>query len=389
MNSERQTLNAVGILGGGQLGRMLALAGYPLGLRFQVLEPAVAAPAGVLAPQIVAGYDDAAALARLVAAVEVVTYEFENVPVAAARALARRVPVYPPPAALEAAQDRLAEKEFFRSLGIATAPFASVETRADLEAAAAAIGLPAVLKTRRLGYDGKGQALLRSPADLEKGWSLLGGAPLILEGFVPLVRELSILAARGRDGATVCYPLVENHHRDGILRLSRAPAPGLTPVLQAAAEAIATRAMAALDYIGVLAIELFALEEPGPRSQGQGGGEYGLASGLVVNEMAPRVHNSGHWTIEGAETSQFENHLRAVVGLPLGSTAARGHAAMLNIIGEAPDPAAVLAVPGAHLHLYGKAPRPGRKLGHITLRADDPAAVEAGIAALCTLPGVG
>ena len=389
MNSERQTLNAVGILGGGQLGRMLALAGYPLGLRFQVLEPAVAAPAGVLAPQIVAGYDDAAALARLVAAVEVVTYEFENVPVAAARALARRVPVYPPPAALEAAQDRLAEKEFFRSLGIATAPFASVETRADLEAAAAAIGLPAVLKTRRLGYDGKGQALLRSPADLEKGWSLLGGAPLILEGFVPFVRELSILAARGRDGATVCYPLVENHHRDGILRLSRAPAPGLTPVLQAAAEAIATRAMAALDYIGVLAIELFALEEPGPRSQGQGGGEYGLASGLVVNEMAPRVHNSGHWTIEGAETSQFENHLRAVVGLPLGSTAARGHAAMLNIIGEAPDPAAVLAVPGAHLHLYGKAPRPGRKLGHITLRADDPAAVEAGIAALCTLPGVG
>ncbi len=389
MNSERQTLNAVGILGGGQLGRMLALAGYPLGLRFQVLEPAVAAPAGVLAPQIVAGYDDAAALARLVAAVEVVTYEFENVPVAAARALARRVPVYPPPAALEAAQDRLAEKEFFRSLGIATAPFASVETRADLEAAAAAIGLPAVLKTRRLGYDGKGQALLRSPADLEKGWSLLGGAPLILEGFVPFVRELSILAARGRDGATVCYPLVENHHRDGILRLSRAPAPGLTPVLQAAAEAIATRAMAALDYIGVLAIELFALEEPGPRSQGQGGGEYGLASGLVVNEMAPRVHNSGHWTIEGAETSQFENHLRAVVGLPLGSTAARGHAAMLNIIGEAPDPAAVLAVPGAHLHLYGKAPRPGRKLGHITLRADDPAAVEAGIAALSTLPGVG
>jgi 5-(carboxyamino)imidazole ribonucleotide synthase len=389
LNSERQTLNAVGILGGGQLGRMLALAGYPLGLRFQVLEPAVAAPAGVLAPQIVAGYDDAAALARLVAAVEVVTYEFENVPVAAARALARRVPVYPPPAALEAAQDRLAEKEFFRSLGIATAPFASVETRADLEAAAAAIGLPAVLKTRRLGYDGKGQALLRSPADLEKGWSLLGGAPLILEGFVPFVRELSILAARGRDGATVCYPLVENHHRDGILRLSRAPAPGLTPVLQAAAEAIATRAMAALDYIGVLAIELFALEEPGPRSQGQGGGEYGLASGLVVNEMAPRVHNSGHWTIEGAETSQFENHLRAVVGLPLGSTAARGHAAMLNIIGEAPDPAAVLAVPGAHLHLYGKAPRPGRKLGHITLRADDPAAVEAGIAALCTLPGVG
>jgi 5-(carboxyamino)imidazole ribonucleotide synthase len=389
LNSERRTLNAVGILGGGQLGRMLALAGYPLGLRFQVLEPAAAAPAGVLAPQIVAGYDDAAALARLAAAVEVVTYEFENVPVAAARALERRVPVYPPPAALEAAQDRLAEKEFFRSLGIATAPFAPVETRADLEAAAAAIGLPAVLKTRRLGYDGKGQALLRSPADLEQGWSSLGGAPLILEGFVPFVRELSILAARGRDGATVCYPLVENHHRDGILRLSRAPAPGLTPALQVAAEAIATRAMAALDYIGVLAIELFALEEPGPRSHGQGGGEYGLAAGLVVNEMAPRVHNSGHWTIEGAETSQFENHMRAVVGLPLGSTAARGHAAMLNIIGEAPDPAAVLAVPGAHLHLYGKAPRPGRKLGHITLRADDPAAVEAGIAALCTLPGVG
>ena len=304
------------------------------------------------------------------------TYEFENVPVAAARFLAERVPVYPPPAALEAAQDRLVEKSFFQNLGVATPPFAPVDSQADLDAAIAQIGLPAVLKTRRLGYDGKGQIILHEPADAATAWAALGGAPLILEGFVPFERELSILAARGRTGETAFFPLVENHHRDGILRLSLAPAPGITPALQSAAEQIASRALAALDYVGVLAIELF--EVTGDEIQVTSGQEpvdsvtRSLShSSLVVNEMAPRVHNSGHWTIEGAETSQFEQHLRAVLGLPLGTTAARGFSAMVNLIGALPDPAAMLAIPGAHLHLYGKQPRAGRKLGHVTLRADE------------------
>ena len=304
------------------------------------------------------------------------TYEFENVPVAAARFLAERVPVYPPPAALEAAQDRLVEKTFFQKLGVATPPFAPVDSQADLDAAIAQIGLPAVLKTRRLGYDGKGQIILREPADAATAWAALGDAPLILEGWVPFERELSILAARGRNGETAFFPLVENHHRDGILRLSLAPAPGITPALQSAAEQIASRALAALDYVGVLAIELFQVTrglEIGGRGWTGASSPVPRPSSLVtvVNEMAPRVHNSGHWTIEGAETSQFEQHLRAVLGLPLGATAARGFSAMVNLIGALPDPAAVLAIPGAHLHLYGKQPRAGRKLGHITLRADD------------------
>jgi 5-(carboxyamino)imidazole ribonucleotide synthase len=373
-------LTTIGILGGGQLGRMLALAGYPLGLRFRFLEPAADAPAGPLAEHRQAGYDDDAALDRFAAEVDLVTYEFENVPVAAAARLAGRVPIYPPPAALDAAQDRLAEKSFFQSLGIPTPPFAPVASRAGLDAALARIGLPAVLKTRRLGYDGKGQFVLRQPGDAEPAWAALGGTPLILEGFVGFERELSILAARGRDGQVAFYPLVENQHRDGILRLSLAPAPGITAQLQAEAERIAARALDALDYVGVLAIELFELA---------GDGGWGMEDRkatsihslspiphLLVNEMAPRVHNSGHWTIEGAETSQFEQHLRAILGLPLGSPAPRGASAMVNLIGGWPAPEAVLAVPGAHLHLYGKAPRAGRKLGHITLRADDAAQLE-------------
>ena len=373
----------IGILGAGQLGRMLALAGYPLGLRFRFFDPAPDAPAGHLAEHMAAGYADERALERFAADLDAVTYEFENVPVAAARLLERHAPVYPPPAALEAAQDRLREKRFFQSLGAATPPFAPVDTRADLDGALAAIGLPAVLKTRRLGYDGKGQRVLRAPSDLEPAWSALAGTPLILEGFVAFERELSILAARGRDGQIACYPLVENHHRDGILRLSLAPAPGWTPALQAAGERIATKALEALDYVGVLAIELFQTTGRGARDLGigeaqaaQAPGPQPLAPGLVVNEMAPRVHNSGHWTIEGAETSQFENHLRALLGLPLGSTAPRGCSAMVNLVGALPEPAGVLKLPGAHLHLYGKAPRPGRKVGHVTVRADDPATLE-------------
>ena len=366
----------IGILGAGQLGRMLALAGYPLGLRFRFLDPAPDAPAGQMAEHMQASYADAATLERFSAGLDAITYEFENVPVAATRFLAERVPVYPPPAALEAAQDRLVEKTFFQKLGIATPPFAPVDSPADLDAAIAQIGLQAVLKTRRLGYDGKGQIILREPADAATAWAALGDAPLILEGWVPFERELSILAARGRNGETAFFPLVENHHRDGILRRSLAPAPGVTPALQSSAEQIGSRALAALEYVGVLAIELF--EVAGDWGRGIGDWEPStpnrqspIANRLVVNEMAPRVHNSGHWTIEGAETSQFEQHLRAVLGLPLGATAARGCSAMVNLIGVLPDPAAVLAIPGAHLHLYGKQPRAGRKVGHVTLRAEN------------------
>jgi len=358
------TTTTIGILGAGQLGRMLALAGYPHGLRFRFFDPAPASPASHLAEQICAPYDDEGALRRFAEGLALVTYEFENVPVAAARLLERHLPVYPPPAALEAAQDRLAEKQFFQRLGIPTPPFAAVDDRAGLDAAVRQLGLPAVLKTRRMGYDGKGQALLRSPEDAADAWRQLGGQPLILEAHVPFTRELSIIAVRGRDGATACYPLVENLHRGGILRRSVAPAPDVTPELQEQAERYAARALDALQYVGVLAIELF--EVPGAAGCGA------HSPALLANEMAPRVHNSGHWTIEGAATSQFENHLRATLGLPLGSTAARGHAAMLNLIGATPEPAAVLALPEAHLHCYGKEPRPGRKLGHITLRADNP-----------------
>lgn len=347
----------IGILGAGQLGRMLALAGVPLGLTFRLFDPAPNGPAARLGEQISADYEDVNALERFAAELDLVTYEFENVPLAAARALQRSLPVLPPPAALEAAQDRLAEKRFFNQLGIPTAPYADIASLADLHQAVGQLGLPAILKTRRMGYDGKGQVVLREADECQAAWESLGGQPLLLEGMVPFTRELSILAVRGRDGAISCYPLVENTHREGILRRSIAPAPAISPALQAAAEAYASAALAALGYVGVLAIELFEVQRGQPQ--------------LIVNEMAPRVHNSGHWTIEGAETSQFENHLRAVCGMPLGSTAMRGYAAMLNLIGSMPDPAALLSVPGAHLHLYEKAPRPGRKIGHVTLRADD------------------
>lgn len=355
----------LGILGGGQLGRMLALAGYPLGLHCRFLDPAPQAPVIPLAAHVQGAYDDVDVLRGFAEGLEVVTYEFENVPVTATRWLAEHVPVYPPPQALEVAQDRLSEKTLFQRLEIPTPPFAPVATLAELRQAVGAVGLPAVLKTRRFGYDGKGQHVLRELADLERAWAASGGVPLLLEGFVPFVREISLLAARSRDGHTVCYPVVENQHREGILRLSLAPAPDWTPQLQARAESYMRRVLEALEYVGVLAIEFFQ-----------------YADQLLANEMAPRVHNSGHWTIEGAETSQFENHLRAVVGLPLGAPTARGHSAMLNIIGRLPQPHAVLAIPGAHLHLYDKAPRPGRKLGHITLRHDDAAALHSWLARL-------
>ncbi|MGL6097896.1 MAG: 5-(carboxyamino)imidazole ribonucleotide synthase, partial [Fimbriiglobus sp.] len=296
---------------------------------------------------------DFLALYELAKHADVVTYEFENVPVETARWLADRVPVFPPPRALEVSQERLAEKTFFRDLGIPTPPFAAVDSREQFDAAVAEIGLPAVLKTRRFGYDGKGQAVLRTPADAEAAWTKLGGRPLILEGFVPFDRELSLIAVRGRDGAVVCYPLVENVHRDGILHRSVAPAGDLGEELAERAAEYTTRVLTALDYVGVLTIEWF---QDGPR--------------LLANEMAPRVHNSGHWTIEGAHTSQFENHVRAVLGLPLGSTAAVGASVMYNFIGSVPPAAAVLRFPTAHLHHYGKPARAGRKVGHVTVRFD-------------------
>jgi 5-(carboxyamino)imidazole ribonucleotide synthase len=362
----------VGVLGGGQLGRMTALAGYPLGLTFRFLDTGEP-PVAPLAELIDGPFDDPATLDRFAAGLDVVTYEFENVPVAVAQRLAQKLPVYPPPEALETAQDRLSEKTLFSRLGIPVPGFQAVDSRADLDRAVKTIGLPAVLKTRRLGYDGKGQAVLRQTVDVDRAWAALSqGAgdprPLILESFVPFQREVSVLAVRSTKGETRFYPPVENEHAGGILRTSRVPARGMSPALTAKVERHAAAILDALSYVGVLAIEFF------------------LVNGdLVANEMAPRVHNSGHWTIEGARTSQFENHLRAILGLPLGDCAAVGHVGMVNLIGTLPDSAAVLAVPDAHLHRYGKSPRPGRKLGHITVRAADEATLDARLTQLTAL----
>lgn len=343
----------VGIVGGGQLGMMLVEAGAGLGVECVTLDPNAASPASAVGPTIVGGYDDPPALDRLAAGADVITYEFENVSVGGLRLLEGRVAVAPPLAALEAAQDRIAEKTLFTEVGLPVPPFSAVDDLDGLREAIVAVGLPAVVKTRRFGYDGKGQAVLRHEELAEDAWRAVGEVPSILEAFVPFDRELSVLAVRGRDGETRCWPLVENHHRDGILRVSLAPAPGFTAGLQATAEAHAFAVLDRLDYVGVLAIELFQV---GDR--------------LLGNEMAPRVHNSGHWTIEGSMTSQFENHLRAICGLPLGDVGMRGYAAMLNLVGEEPGPGAA-EVPGSHVHRYGKEPRPGRKLGHITVTAQD------------------
>lgn len=353
----------IGIIGAGQLGRMLALAGYPLGLRFEFLDPNPQACGGQLAPLTVAPFDDQRALAELAARVDLVSFEFENVPVAALQFLAARREVYPGPAVLSTAQDRLREKTCFNELGIPTPRFQAVDSREDLAAAVAAVGLPAVLKTRRLGYDGKGQAILRQAADLDEAWRRLGGQALILEAFVPFEREFSQVAVRGRSGELAFYPLAENRHRDGILHLSRACSPD-HPLAALAAD-YTRRVLEHFDYVGVLAFEFFQ-----------------VADGLVANEIAPRVHNSGHWTIEGAVCSQFENHLRAILGWPLGSTAPTGAAAMLNFIGELPPTAALLARPRVHFHAYGKSPAPGRKVGHATFWAPTPAELEAELARL-------
>ena len=347
----------VGVLGGGQLGRMLALAGMPLGFEFRFLEPAPDPPARGLGEHVRAGYDDGAALERFAEGLDVVTYEFENVPVESARALSEHVPVRPQPDALECAQDRLREKELFAKLHIPAAPFERVDAQQDLAAAFERLGALAVAKTRRLGYDGHGQFVLHRDADVPRAERELRGAPSILEKLVPFERELSILAVGGRNGAHAFYPLVENTHRDGILRRSLAPAPNVSDRLQAEAQSIASRILEEFGYVGLLAVELFEVEGT-----------------LMANEMAPRVHNSGHWTIEGAQTSQFENHVRAILGLPLGDTRALGHCAMLNFIGTLPELGNILRVSGVHFHSYGKEPRPNRKLGHCTINAPSPAA---------------
>lgn len=347
----------VGILGGGQLARMLALAGAPLGLRFLVMDSVPDACAAQYVPLLHADYRDTAALAEFARRVDVVTFDFENVPAESAEWLAQRVPVFPAPRALAVAQDRLAEKTLFQQLDIATPRFSAVESRADLERAIAEIGTPAILKTRRLGYDGKGQFRLRRDADAEAAWDALGAqcasVGLILEAFVPFERELSVLAVRGRDGEFRAWPITRNWHAEGILAASLAPA-AVSNACRDEALAAARRIAETLDYVGVFALELF-------ETRGE----------LLANEMAPRVHNSGHWTIEGAECSQFENHLRAVLGLPLGSTRALGQACMLNWVGELPAREPVLRCAGAHWHDYGKDARPGRKVGHATCVAPD------------------
>ena len=345
-------MNTIGILGGGQLARMLALAGAPLGVRFLAVDSVADACAGQVAPLLLADWRDFAALEKFAARIDVATFDFENVPADTAQWLAQRTRVSPNPRALALAQDRLAEKSMFRDLGLPTAEFATVDSHADLQRAARTLGCPAILKTRRLGYDGKGQFRLRSEADVDAAWHAVAGAPSILEAWVPFDREVSVIAVRGGDGAFSTYPLAQNWHADGILSASLAPAPDSAALADAAARH--ARAIAEhLDYVGVFALELFVKD-----------------GRLLGNEMAPRVHNSGHWTIEGTACSQFENHVRAVLGLPLGSTRALGRSVMLNFIGELPDARAVLAEPRAHWHDYGKAARAGRKVGHATLCAD-------------------
>lgn len=352
----------VGIFGAGQLGRMLSLAGHPIGVRCVAYAQRPGEPASFVGEHALGGWDDPAALDAFAARVDVATYEFENVPLEAVRRVGARVPLRPSIEALRIAADRIEEKSLFRRLGIDTAPFAAVDDEDGLRAAVSSIGLPAVLKTRTMGYDGKGQRVLRAEADVEGALAAIGSRPSILEGFVAFDREVSQVGVRGADGAIAFWPLAENVHRDGILRVSVAPA-AATPEIEARARGYLRAILEALDYVGVLALELF---QAGDR--------------LLANEMAPRVHNTGHHTIEAAETSQFENHLRAVAGLPLGSTAPRGHAAMVNLVGTIPEPRAILAIDGAHLHLYDKEPRAGRKVGHVTVLAEDAGARDARLA---------
>jgi len=342
----------IGILGGGQLGRMLALAAARLGFKCHVFSPNPDSPAVDVVHRVTcADYTDTQALDRFAGEVDLVTYEFENVPAECATFLAARVPVLPDPEILATTQDRLAEKNFIGALGIGVAPFVAVEEPAGLKAAIEQIGRPAVLKTRRFGYDGKGQATIKDGGDPQAAWREVGAQPCILEAFVPFAREVSVVAARANDGSVECFDVTENEHRDHILKVSRVPA-ALPEAGAQEARRIAETIAQKFAYVGVLAVEMFVLRD----------------GGILVNEIAPRVHNSGHWTIDGASVSQFEQHIRAVAGWPLGKPIRHGRVEMTNLIGsEIEDYRRWLAIPGAAVHLYGKkAVRPGRKMGHVT-----------------------
>ncbi|NNF15817.1 MAG: 5-(carboxyamino)imidazole ribonucleotide synthase [Gammaproteobacteria bacterium] len=347
----------VGIVGAGQLGRMMALAGIPMGLRFEFLDSNPQAPAASLGKLHVGSINDASALAQLADAVDVMTFEVENIPADVFSAVADKTVLAPSAKALGMAQDRLCEKKLFHKLQIPTARFAPVDSEQDLQEAADDLGFPCVLKTRRMGYDGRGQVFLHSDTELSDAWRKLDSNELLLEEFVDFEQEMSLIAARNRSGATVFYPLTTNTHCNGILHTSQAPS-GNTE-LTAKARHYVHNLLDDLDYCGVLTLELFV-----------------TSAGLLANEIAPRVHNSGHWSIEGAATSQFENHLRAILDWPLGSTAVTGHSAMINFLGCLPTPEQSLDIPGLHYHSYDKAARPSRKIGHATIVAEQPDACE-------------
>ena len=347
--------STIGVLGGGQLGRMLALAAARLGFRCHAFAPdADSCAFDVMQHSTCAAYDDHAALARFADAVDIITYEFENIPAETAAFLAARRPVIPDPSVLAKTQDRLVEKHFIKELAIPTAPFAAVETAADLAKAARVVGLPAVLKTRRLGYDGKGQQMINPKGDPAAAWTALHRVPCILEGYVAFDREISVVAARSRDGQVECFDVAENEHSNHILKTSRVPA-RIPDDVAAEARRITEKIAHAFDYVGVLAVEMFVVG-------------HGSGPAVLVNEIAPRVHNSGHWSIDGCSVSQFEQHIRAIAGWSLGRPVRHGDAEMTNLIGpEVKDYAQWLDQPGVCVHLYGKTdPRPGRKMGHVT-----------------------
>lgn len=352
----------IGVLGGGQLGRMLALAGHRLGMSFRFLDRKQNACAGDVGQLISAPFDDHAAVDRFSAGLDVATYEFENIPVETVDVLAQRVPVHPGINALRIASDRWSEKQLFVECDVPVTPYVQISSKDELEHAVQTVGLPAVIKTRRMGYDGKGLLHVHNEHDVRSACDQFEQNEFILEQLVKFDREVSVIGVRDVDGNTVIYPLVENHHRAGILVRSIAPATNVTESLQHKAETHFRAIAEALGYVGVLAVEFF--EKDGA---------------LYANEMAPRVHNTGHWTIDGAATSQFENHLRAIAGLPLGSTEPRGHSVMVNLIGGTPPLASMLEIPGVNVHLYHKTPRPGRKIGHVTKVVAQQSDIEAAI----------
>jgi 5-(carboxyamino)imidazole ribonucleotide synthase len=340
----------IGVLGAGQLARMLALAGKPLGLKFIFLDPDPSACAADSGKHLMGDYTNPALLSQLAKESDIITYEFENIPITSIDFLNKQTPVYPPAEALSIGQDRLTEKTFLQKLGITTAPFEAISSLEDLQQAMPKIGYPAILKTRRLGYDGKGQVVLKSEQDLSDAWQAVKKEPCIIESFVSFECEVSIIASRSISGEIIYYPLSKNSHDKGILRLAKNTR---NDPLQEKAETYINSLLKALNYVGTLALELFVVDDT-----------------LIANEFAPRVHNSGHWTIEGSETSQFENHLRAITGMPLGSTYSLGYSAMQNFIGGVPSSKELLALPQVHLHLYDKVARKGRKIAHATVRTD-------------------